>query len=321
MKKHCIIYSILSIILITVIALSVILYNVYQKTNTELVVTLNNNIQLVEENKILNEKVETLMIEVSAINTQLENLSTENTTLKEENLNLQKQVSTLKNEAKSKTEIISAEKVPEQTGKVAYLTFDDGPSNNTIKILDELKKHNILATFFINGNYNKETIQRIINEGHAIGNHTNSHNYKTIYTSVDAFINDFKILENKLQTDFGITTQVMRFPGGSNNTVSHNYGGKEIMNTLTKIMSDNGYKYFDWNVTSGDADSTPATKEQIINNVLNRSQNKKNAIILMHDSSTKVNTADALPEIINGLKSQGFSFNKLSIDSPTVQFQ
>lgn len=322
MKKNHIIYLILSILLITFITISVICYSTYIKTNDELLTTLNNNIQLSEENKILNEKIDVLTIEINSVKTQLETLSIENTNLKEDNSNLQKQLTTLKNtqpKVNNNSTQIPISSV--QNEKVAYLTFDDGPSNNTIKILDELKKHNILATFFINGNYNKEIVQRIINEGHAIGNHTNSHNYKNIYSSEEAFLNDFKTLENKLNVDFGITTKIMRFPGGSNNTVSHNYGGKEIMNQLTKTMTDNGYQYFDWNVTSGDADSTPASKEQIINNVINRSQNKKNAIILMHDSGAKVNTAEALPEIINGLKNQGFSFNKLTLESPTIHFQ
>lgn len=320
MKKHFIIYSVLGILIITLLTIITLCYISNIKTKNELTQALNSNIQLSEENKIANEKIEILTLEIDSAKKQLETILAENTTLKSENTNLQEQITTLKKSIpKSNTTIAFQTQI--QTEKVAYLTFDDGTSNNTIKILDELKKHNILATFFINGNYNKDIVQRIINEGHAIGNHTNSHNYKTIYASEDAFINDFKTLENKLHTDFGITTQLMRFPGGSNNTVSHNYGGKEIMNSLTKTMTNNGYKYFDWNVTSGDADSTPATKEQIINNVINRSQGKKNAIILMHDSSAKVSTAEALPEIINGLKNLGFSFNKLSLDSPTVQFQ
>lgn len=320
--------TITSIIIIFILS-TISLYTVFKYN------TLYDNYQILQNaNKMLNEEIEQFNILLTEKNSEImvltesnKSLTENNTTLTEENSKLKTEVSNLQKKVKNTqtvqqppTQTTIEQQVP-QTNKVAYLTFDDGPSNNTISILNTLKEHNIKATFFINGNYNKEIVQRIINEGHAIGNHTNSHSYKKIYTSIDAFTQDFKTLENNLINDFGIKPTIMRFPGGSNNTVSYNYGGKTLMDELTTYMKNSGYTYFDWNVTSGDADSKPATKEQIVSNVVNRSANVNNAIVLMHDSGAKTETAKAVPEIITQLKNKGFSFDKLTENSPKVQFK
>lgn len=290
-------------------------YAILQNLNKELSDEINNlNIKLTEKDT----EIKTNQEQILTLNKEIQTLSEENNKLKSEITNLNKKINNT-NISTQPTQTQVQTIVP--TNKTAYLTFDDGPSNNTITILDTLKENNIKATFFINGNYNKNIVQRIINEGHAIGNHTSSHNYKKIYASTDAFLEDFNSLENSILNDFGTKSTLIRFPGGSNNTVSHNYGGKTIMDELTKLMTEKGYTYFDWNVTSGDADSTPATKEQIISNVVNRSKTVNNAIILMHDSSVKTETAKAVPEIIKQLKELGFSFDKLSETAPKVQFK
>lgn len=195
---------------------------------------------------------------------------------------------------------------------VVYLTFDDGPSANTEMILDILAANNIRATFFVNGHIGFEnTYLRIVNEGHKIGNHTYSHNYEEVYSSVDSFFNSINQLNNYLAS-LGIKKpDIIRFPGGSNNTVSILYGGVDLMDRLANEVISRGYDYFDWNVDSGDANKITEDKDTIINNVINGCRGKKTPVILMHDLATRITTVEALQEIIDCLKGQGYSFGVL----------
>lgn len=207
--------------------------------------------------------------------------------------------------------------------KVAYLTFDDGPSKNTYRILDILKKYNIKATFFVNGKpVFKDTYIRMYKEGHSIGNHTYCHEYNEIYSSVDDFKSDTNKL-NRLLIEYGIKpTYMLRFPGGSNNTVSKKYGGDTIMDELVQIMSEEGYKYYDWNVTSGDACRKGLSKDEIVENVINGCKGKSNAIILFHDLNPKISTVEALPEVIEYLLNENYEFKVLnSSDESIVHFK
>lgn len=212
--------------------------------------------------------------------------------------------------------------VKTEDSKTAWLTFDDGPSiRNTPRILDILKDYDIKATFFVNGRGGKELYKRIADEGHVIGNHTYSHNYKDIYTSVSGFKKDVAKLNDYLEDITGKRPEILRFPGGSNNTVSRKYGGKNVMKTLCRVAtSDMDYQYFDWNVSAEDATTYRASKDFIVRSVLNGAKRKKHAIILMHDSAAKTTTVEALPEIIDGLIKMGFEFDVLTKDTPPVQF-
>ena len=200
----------------------------------------------------------------------------------------------------------------EKDKKIAYLTFDDGPSKNTSKILNILKKYNVKATFFVNGKpIYKDMYIRMNKEGHKIGNHTYCHEYNEIYTSVEDFKSDVNKL-NRLLIEYGIKPNYMlRFPGGSNNTVSEKYGGKIIMDELVQVMSEEGYKYYDWNVTSGDASKQSLSKEEIVKNVINGCKNNNNAVILFHDLNPKLSTVEALPEVIEYLLSENYEFRTL----------
>lgn len=207
--------------------------------------------------------------------------------------------------------------------KIAYLTFDDGPSKNTSKILDTLKKYNIKATFFVNGrtdSQSKQLYKRIVDEGHSIGSHIYSHDYSEIYRSKTAFMNSFNKLQNYIKNLTGVKMDILRFPGGSNNTVSYKYGGKGLMKELTKEMRRQGYVYFDWNVDSTDASVALQSKSNIVSSVLNGSKGKKQVVILMHDAAGKTTTPQALPEIIEGLKKQGFQFDRITKTSYAPQF-
>lgn len=207
--------------------------------------------------------------------------------------------------------------------KIAYLTFDDGPSQNTSKILDTLSKHNINATFFVNGQDSEfalDMYRKIDSEGHTIGNHTYSHNYSDIYKDKSLFFKDFYKLESLLEKTIHKKTTFIRFPGGSNNLVSHQYGGSSIMNEIIADMEKSDYTYTDWNVDSMDASGINISKNTIVHSVLNQSKGKQFVNILMHDAASKTTTAEALPEIIEGLKNQGFEFKNISEHSPLFQF-
>lgn len=207
--------------------------------------------------------------------------------------------------------------------KIAYLTFDDGPSLNTARNLDTLKKLGVHATFFVNGHpgdFNEQTYRRIVSEGHSLGNHTYSHDYQKIYQSVASFEQDVDKLQNFLFQVTGIRPKLVRFPGGSNNTVSFHAGGKSITHDIAEDLLKRGYRYFDWNVDSTDANAITQSRNVILKNVLSQSKGRSKVIILMHDSMPKTTTADVLPEIIEGLKVQGFEFRPLHTYSFTTHF-
>ena len=195
--------------------------------------------------------------------------------------------------------------------KICYLTFDDGPSDNTLRILDILAGYNIKASFFVVGTGKLEYLTRIKAEGHTIGLHSMTHNYSKIYSGVDAYLADLNSLSDTVQSIIGEKSMIIRFPGGGSNTVSRKYCNG-IMSDLTVRLPGMGYSYFDWNVSSGDASSVKPPAQKIINNVLTQAQGKSSICVLMHDTSAKTTTVDALPSIISGLYDQGYRFEPLT---------
>lgn len=209
-----------------------------------------------------------------------------------------------------------------QDTKRAYLTFDDGPSANTEKILDFLKANNIKATFFVIGAEGYDDLyKRIVDEGHTLAIHSNTHAYDEIYTSVDAFMKDIGVLSTKLEKLTGVKPNILRFPGGSNNTISNRYNSTGIMDKIIDKVTKEGYHYYDWNVDSLDASAKLQDKDVIVKSVLDGAKDMKNAIILMHDASIKTTTVDALPEIVEGLRKEGYVFEKITEETPVIQFK
>ncbi|MCW3490189.1 polysaccharide deacetylase family protein [Dethiobacter alkaliphilus] len=222
-----------------------------------------------------------------------------------------------------KKSVEKKEKTAASSGKTAYLSFDDGPSEQTARILDVLKRYGIKGTFFVIGKdteFGRRMYKRIVDEGHQIGNHSYSHDYDKIYKSVDSFVNDFMKLERLLESAAGQRPRIMRYPGGSNNTVSHRAGGAGIMGDIIAEMTRRGYIHFDWNVDAGDAASAINSADLILSNVLDQAAQKRNALILLHDAGYQKHTPAVLPQIIEGLQSQGFGFSVLSQSSYRVQF-
>lgn len=207
--------------------------------------------------------------------------------------------------------------------KTVYLTFDDGPSKLTTKVLEVLEKEEIKATFFVAGiktDEQKALLKRIDSEGHAIGNHTYSHNYDYIYKNVDNFFTDLYKNEGFIYEAIGKRPRIIRFPGGSKNNTSNTENGKKVINEILERLVEEGYVHFDWNASSGDASVQPATVDQIINNVLKWVGNNNDAVVLFHDTASKKNTLEALPIIIEKLKFLGCKFEVLTIKSPHIAF-
>lgn len=193
--------------------------------------------------------------------------------------------------------------------KTIYLTFDDGPSQNTPKILNILDQYNVKATFFVTGNGGRYTqyIGEAYRRGHAIGAHTYSHSY-AIYRSVSTYYADLEKIENLIVAQTGARTDIIRFPGGSSNAVSRHYK-RHIMRTLTKSVIANGYQYFDWNVSSSDASGRRVATKRIIRSA---KSHLANIVLLMHDASPKTTTVKALPAIIAYYQARGYTFATLT---------
>lgn len=198
-----------------------------------------------------------------------------------------------------------------------YLTFDDGPQwGTTDKILDILKEEGVEATFFVTNKGPDELIKRMYNEGHTVALHTATHDYAKVYASVDSYFKDLESVGNRVKRITGYESKIIRFPGGSSNTISRNYS-KGIMSTLTSEVINRGYKYFDWNVSSGDAAGGSPTAKQIKNNVINNLRKDRVNMVLMHDIKTY--TRDALRSIIKEGKEKGYTFEKITMDTSMVK--
>ena len=198
--------------------------------------------------------------------------------------------------------------------RVCYLTFDDGPSDKTLEILDILGKYRVKATFFVIESGNIEYVKKIYEAGHTIGLHTASHDYSVIYSGEEMFYRDITELSDKIYELIGVRPTLLRFPGGSSNTVSRNYC-RGIMTRLVKTVGGRGYSYFDWNISSGDAENPTPSYTYIRNRVLTSAADKNSACILMHDSADKASTVQALPEIIEGMLRMGYSIEPLKSDT------
>ena len=248
------------------------------------------------------------------LQSELENLQKQSEQMNLQLEDLKEEIETLQSSKAEETKV-------EDKQKVAYLTFDDGPSDNTIAILDFLKQKNIQATFFVTGNEHRlDVYKRIVDEGHTLGNHTYGHDYNQIYRSTEAFFADVEKLNDLLEKATGQRSSILRFPGGSNNTISRHAGGTGIMEVMRKEAKAKGYNFFDWNVDSSDASKSKQSMDVIVKSVIGGSQYTNQAVILMHDAPAKTTTVDALPQIVEGLKKQGFIFKGLDMETPEVQF-
>lgn len=183
--------------------------------------------------------------------------------------------------------------------KVAYLTFDDGLNSKvTPIILDILKQNEVKATFFIVGNTiekNISLLKRMFADGHSIGNHTYTHKKENIYNSAAGLRSEIDKTNSAIFNVIGITPRLFRPPYGGPYVRKAEF--QEALETFNTIL---------WNVDSGDSKALNISRDTILNNIKNQVKNKKSVVIIMHDSSTHMETALALPDIIKHLKDNGF---------------
>lgn len=219
-----------------------------------------------------------------------------------------------RNEENDSSEVMRYTETEESAQKTVYLTFDDGPSANTVKVLDILKENNINATFFIIGadmtDTGKEALKRTVDEGNIIGLHAYDHVYSRLYSTVDYFLADYEKLSSVIKDITGIEPKIYRFPGGSYNSC-----GRWLIPDIIKAMNERGYTYFDWNVSAEDSVGTP-TAYKIMSNIFDNIEKINQPVILMHDSPSNNLTAELLPDIISKLKDMGYEFDTLDNREP-----
>lgn len=205
--------------------------------------------------------------------------------------------------------------------KIAYLTFDDGPSINTEKLLDVLDRYDVKATFFVIYHKNMEKkYKAIVDRGHTIALHSYTHSYSKIYRTEKGYYSDLNKIHDYVEKVTGVDSKIIRFPGGSSNTVSRKYN-KNIMKTLKKSVTEKGYVYHDWNVDSTDASGINRDPDLLVEKVkAGLKKNKPVIDILMHDTGkSKTTTVEALPRIIEAVQAQGYKIEPLSMDSEPIQ--
>lgn len=203
--------------------------------------------------------------------------------------------------------------------RTVYLTFDDGPSSLTVPLLDVLDRYDVKATFFVVGAYDKnETadLKEIARRGHTIGVHSYSHDYRQIYASPEAFFRDFDRMHALIQQAAGVDAKILRFPGGSVNGYN-----KRTRAAILQGLKQRGYVYYDWNVSAEDAVKRPVS-QRIVQNVLRGVHQHRVSVVLMHNTEAKGATLRALPQILERLKSEGYTFGQLgpSVDNSSFIF-
>lgn len=186
--------------------------------------------------------------------------------------------------------------------KRVYLTFDDGPSTVvTNRILDTLKEENVKATFFIvsdRAETRKETLRRIAEEGHTLGVHSKTHDYKTIYSSDGALLADVSACAEFIRKETGISPHVYRFPGG----------GCSQKERQKKLLAEQGYRVIGWNAVCGDEEIPNADADTLYRTAVETSLGRNSVVLLCHDSAHHKATAEALPRIIAYYREQGYCF-------------
>ena len=272
--------------------------------------------QIDEKNKSISDleaKIKSLNNTISKLNKQIDDLEAKQTSSEQPN--------------SSSNETPNSNQNPSTTEKVAYLTFDDGISAYTNSILDVLKEYNVKATFFVNWKPwvkgAEDIYKRIVNEGHTLANHTATHDFETVYGTIEGFEQEVMTLHNNIKELTGYEMKLFRFPGGSNASYT-----KKLGTQLHSKIHELGYEYYDWNIDSGDTskkgdpdgDGHNVPVDVLVSNVLNGATSNT-ATILMHDlGSYKKTTIEALPQIIEGLRNKGYTLKAMDESTTPRQF-
>lgn len=259
-------------------------------------------------------RMKKLKEDISTLQEQLEDSETNQKSLQKQLDKLEKELK--EKEAQLKRQAEATTDHPEKPN--VYLTFDDGPSKNTDRILDTLEEYNVRATFFClarEGGENTARYKRIVEEGHTLAMHSYSHDYKTIYADLDAFKADVSAISDFLYDATGVRPGFYRFPGGSSNTVS-----RVSMKKCIQYINKKGITYFDWNAQNDDATGETYTSSQLISHAMDSvSRAGDNVVLLMHDEKTKTATAESIPELIQKLKDADYDILPITEKTPPVQ--
>lgn len=222
-------------------------------------------------------------------------------------------------ESESKPESSETVPIPEiesapQSGKIAYLTFDDGPTPKTPEVLKVLKEKGVTATFFAVFHSNSDQYyQQIVDSGCQLAVHAYEHNYKKLYAVPESFFSDFYKMQAYLQKFTGAPITDFRFPGGSSQTVTD----KKMFCKIILETQKHGLRYFDWNVSAGDATNAKIDTDYVYNNIIPAAFKYNYPVILMHERSPY--TREALPKIIDALKQKGYQFGQIKDLAVPVQ--
>lgn len=187
------------------------------------------------------------------------------------------------------------------SGKVAYITIDDGPSKFTDQIIKTLNKYNVKATFFmIDGNMKEypQQVKNIIKNGNTAGFHSVSHDIHKLYVTSTSAKEEFDTNDQTFYKITGKHSKVIRIP----------YGSKPYTPQASyQALIDAGYKIWDWDL---DTEDWRSNSSQIIQNVKNHIKNRKGEdkdqlVVLMHE---KKQSAEALDSVLKFLSDEGYEF-------------
>lgn len=192
--------------------------------------------------------------------------------------------------------------------KIAYITFDDGPSKYTNQILDILDKNNVKGTFFMLNNnmiVYKDAIRRMNTEGHGIGFHGVTHDLKEIYKSEDSAIEEFKTCNRTFYNITGQTSKLVRIPFGSK---------PYMLENIYKKFTEEGFLVWDWTI---DTEDWKSSEDQIVSNILYYAREKDEIVILLHENQR---TVYCLDNIITILKERGYTIKPITEDIKPKNF-
>lgn len=198
--------------------------------------------------------------------------------------------------------------------KIIYLTFDDGPSLNTLNVLKILEEKEVKATFFVINSSSKTIYRKIIETQNAIGLHTYSHNYQKVYASINSYIDDLNKIKKQVLKYTGKDIKIVRLPGGSSNSFVSNNDLKKIK----QYLYNKNLTYYDWNCSSEDATGIGVSVDYIIKSAISCTRHKK-INLLMHDGYGHENTVKALPTIIDYYKKRGYIFKVIDDNATVIQ--
>lgn len=202
--------------------------------------------------------------------------------------------------------------IEKHNAKVIYLTFDDGPNDYTLEILDLLEKYNMKATFFMLDSRMKvrpEVVERIISEGHAVGLHGVSHEKDIFYTGMHTPLNEMNVANNTLEELTGKRSALVRMPYGS---VPYLTNGQ--YNALTGY----GYRIWDWHVDSRDwaSKNADATYQSIIKQLQNTEVEMP--VVLFHDRKA---TVEILKKVLVWLDENNYTSDYITKDMKPKTFK